>query len=179
MYVNIYIICLLIHTILKTQLPLSRLSELLACVVQRSIWKIIKRRWNVVQEKGLPRRSGYFWNQDAIRVFTLWPKVLYYSACILNSYLVRAKLYPLERTVALWKCKNFLWHPRDWFVYCSNEQINFKINHKFDYNGRCFICLTTCNRCLKQYVGQTVDEFRQWITQESLKREKTQVIHGF
>ena len=44
---------------------------------------------------------------------------------------------------------------------CSNDQTNFKINHRFDCNEKCLIYLITCNRCLKQYLGQTVDEFRQ------------------
>ena len=45
-------------------------------------------------------------------------------------------------------------------ITCSNDQTNFKINHRFDCNERCLIYLITCNGCLKQYVGQTVDEFR-------------------
>ena len=43
---------------------------------------------------------------------------------------------------------------------CSNDQLNFKISHRFDRNEKCLIYLTTCNRCLKQYVVQIVDEFR-------------------
>ena len=43
---------------------------------------------------------------------------------------------------------------------CSNDQTNFKINHRFDCNERSLIYLITCNRCLKQYIVQTVDEFR-------------------
>ena len=36
----------------------------------------------------------------------------------------------------------------------------FKINHCFNCNEKCLIYLLTCKVCLKQYVGQTVDEFR-------------------
>ena len=91
--------------------------------------------------------------------------VLFCSARKLNSYLVRAKLYPLERTVGSYKCKSKQCQvcnnitEADSFT-CSNDQTNVKINHRFDYNERCLIYLITCNRCLKQYVGQTVDEFR-------------------
>ena len=46
-------------------------------------------------------------------------------------------------------------------IACNNEQTSFNINHRFDCNERCLICLITCNRCLKQYVGQTANEFRQ------------------
>ena len=98
------------------------------------------------------------------KVFTLQPMVSFCSACKLNSYLVRAKLYPLQRTIGSHKCKskqsqvcnNIM--EVDSFT-CSNDQTNFKINHKLDCNERCLIYLITCNRCLKQYVGQMVDEF--------------------
>ena len=35
----------------------------------------------------------------------------------------------------------------------------FKINHKLNCNDKCLVYLLTCNVCLKQYVGQTVEEF--------------------
>ena len=38
--------------------------------------------------------------------------------------------------------------------------VNFEINHRFDCNESCLIYLITCNRCPKQCVGQTIDEFR-------------------
>ena len=43
---------------------------------------------------------------------------------------------------------------------CSNDQLNFKINHRLDCHEKFLIYLIMCNRCLKQNVGQTVDEFR-------------------
>ena len=91
--------------------------------------------------------------------------VSFRSARKLNSYLVRAKLYPLERTVGLHKCKSKrcqvckIITEADSFT-CSNDQTNFTINRRFEWNERCFIYLITCNRCPKQYLGQTVDEFR-------------------
>ena len=54
-------------------------------------------------------------------------------------------------------CKNVL--ETDTFT-CSNDQTTYKINHKFDCNEKCLVYLITCNKCLKQYVGQTVDMFR-------------------
>ena len=85
--------------------------------------------------------------------------VSFHSARKLSSYLVRAKLYPLERTVGSYKCKgkrcqvcNYITET-DSFT-CSNVQLNFKINHKFDCNEKFLIYLITCNRCLKQYIGQ-------------------------
>ena len=93
---------------------------------------------------------------------------LMFSFCSARKlkYLVRAKLYPLERTVGSYKCKSkqcqvcYSFTEADSFT-CSNDQTNFnKINHRFNCNERCLIYLITCNRCLKQYVGETVDEVR-------------------
>ena len=35
-----------------------------------------------------------------------------------------------------------------------------KINHKFDCNSKYLIYLLTCKQCSKQYVGQTIGDFR-------------------
>ena len=43
-------------------------------------------------------------DQEAQRVFTPGPMITFRSARKLSSYLVRAKLYPLERTVDSCKC---------------------------------------------------------------------------
>ena len=42
---------------------------------------------------------------------------------------------------------------------CNNNQTTYKTNHKFDCNENCLVYLITCNKCLKQYVRQTVDMF--------------------
>ena len=34
------------------------------------------------------------------------------------------------------------------------------MNHKFDCNEKCLVHLITFNKCLNQYVGQTIDIFR-------------------
>ena len=48
----------------------------------------------------------------------------------------------------------------------------FKINHKFDCMKKCLIYLLTCNKCRKQYVGQTVDTFRHgWNNYRSNSRK--------
>ena len=36
----------------------------------------------------------------------------------------------------------------------------YKINHQFECNKKCLVYLLTCKKCLKQYVGQTIDTFR-------------------
>ena len=78
---------------------------------------------------------------------------------------MRAKLYPLNRTVGPFKCKK----PRcevcvnitetDIFTSTVTGE-SFKINHSFDCDDKCLIYLLRCNQCKKKYVGQNVDNFR-------------------
>ena len=46
-----------------------------------------------------------YMNEDVKNVFTPTPMISFRSARKLSSYLVRAKLYPLERTVGSVQCK--------------------------------------------------------------------------
>ena len=44
---------------------------------------------------------------------------------------------------------------------CSNDQTTYKINNQFDCNKECDkFAIITCNKCLKEYVGHTIDIFR-------------------
>ena len=36
----------------------------------------------------------------------------------------------------------------------------YKVNHCLDCNDKCLVYLLTCNKCKKQYTGQTSDNFR-------------------
>ena len=73
-------------------------------------------------------------DQEVKRAFTPQPMVSDRSARKLSSYLVRAKLYRIERKVGSCKCrskccevcKNVL--ETNTFT-CSNDQTTFKINH--------------------------------------------------
>ena len=99
------------------------------------------------------------------RTFFPQPTVSYQGAHKLSSYLVRGKLDPLERKEGSCKCKGKLCKgcknvlEAD-TVTCINDQTTYKINHKFDCNEKCLVHFITCNKCLKKYVGQTVDMFR-------------------
>ena len=65
--------------------------------------------------------------------------VSYRSARKLSSYLVRAKLYPIERKVRSCKCNGKRCEvckyvlETDRFT-CSNDQTTSKINHKFHWS---------------------------------------------
>ena len=99
------------------------------------------------------------------RVFTPGPMISFGSARKLSSYLVRAKLYPLERTFVSVQCKG------KWCQTCHNVKgtetftstttgKTFKIIHKLNCNDKCLVYLLTRNVCLKKYVWKTVEEFR-------------------
>ena len=104
-------------------------------------------------------------DKELKKVFPVAPIVSFKSARKLSSYLVRAKLYPLQTTVGSFKCSK----PRcevcinvietDTFTSTVSGE-SFKINHKFNCGDRCLIYLLTCNQCRKQHVGQTIDSFR-------------------
>ena len=93
------------------------------------------------------------------------PMVTFSSSRKLSSYLVRAKLYPLERVTGSCKCHG----KRSAMCLNLNETSTFtssvthetcKINHKFDCNSKCLIYPLTSKQCSQQYVGQTIDNFR-------------------
>ena len=47
----------------------------------------------------------------------------------------------------------------------------FKINNRFDCNDKCLVYLMTCNKCKKQYTGQTTTQFRtRWNNYKSKSR---------
>ena len=94
-----------------------------------------------------------------------------------SSYLVRAKLYPLQRKVGSEKCGKSRCEvclniqETDTFTITTTGQI-FKINHKLNSNDNCLIYHLTCKCCGKQYVGETTDEFQvRWNNYKSNDRK--------
>ena len=104
-------------------------------------------------------------NQEVKNVFTPGPIVSYRSARKISSYLVRAKLYLLERKVDSVKCGKsrcevcLSIQETDTFTSTATGE-SFKINHKLNCDNNSLIYLLTCKCCGKQYVGEATDEFR-------------------
>ena len=105
-------------------------------------------------------------DKEVKKIFSVAPIIIFIKrARKLSSYLVRAKLYPLQRTVGSFKCNkprcevgiNFI--ETDTFTSTATGE-SFKINHKFNCDDKCLIYLLTCNQCTKQCVGKTMDSFR-------------------
>ena len=97
-------------------------------------------------------------DQEAQRVFTPGPIITFRSTRKLSSYLVRAKLYPLERTAGSCKCYGKRCEvcenvTETWTFTSTGTQNTYKINHQFNCSEKCLVYLLTCNKCFKQYVG--------------------------
>ena len=64
-------------------------------------------------------------NEDVKNVFTLAPMISFRSARKLSSYLVRTKLYPLERTVGSVQCKG----KQSNLPHCKRDRNIYQYNH--------------------------------------------------
>ena len=114
------------------------------------------------QLEGILRRNMYLLNMNAEvkQTFTLVPMVSYRSSSKLISYLVRAKLYPIDRIVGSKGCGKKRCEvcvnvcETDTFTSTVTGE-TFKINHKLKCDDKCLIYLFTCECCGKQYVGET------------------------
>ena len=118
-----------------------------------------------------------YMDQGVKKVFTPKPMVSFHSPGKLSRYLVRAKLYPLERIVGSFKCKGKRYqtclnvNEMDSFASSVTRE-EYKTNHCFNCNEKSLIYLLTCKVCLKQYVGQVVDKFRlRWNNSKSNNRK--------
>ena len=106
-----------------------------------------------------------YMNDEVKKVFQPGTMVLFGSPRNLSSYLVRAKMYPVERKTGSYKCKGnrcqVCLNVSETETFTSTvTHMSYKINHSFDCNDKCLIYLLTCKTCLKQYVGSTTDFFR-------------------
>ena len=100
----------------------------------------------------------FYMDNEEERVFTPEPMISFRSARKLSSYLVRAKIYPTERTVGSCKCGE----KRCEVCINVDETSTFTgtvtgetyiINHRSDCIERCLVYLLTCNKWKMRYVG--------------------------
>ena len=121
--------------------------------------------------------SLFYMNDEVKDTFTPGLMLSFRTSQKLSSYLVRAKLYPLERTVGSRKCS------KKRCEVCENVQNSdtfrssvtsetFKINHRLTCDDKCLVYLFTCKTCSKQYTGETTDQFRlRWNNYKSNDRK--------
>ena len=105
-----------------------------------------------------------YMNQEVKNIFTQVPIVSFKNATKVSSYLVTAKLYPLERKVGSEKsgksrcdvCLSI--EETDTFTSTTTGEI-FKINHKLNCYDNCLIYLLTCKFYGNRYIGETTNDF--------------------
>ena len=104
-------------------------------------------------------------DEEVKKVFYPEPMVSFQSSRVVSGYLVRDKVYPLERTESSFECNKSRYqdclnvHETDTFTINVTKKI-YKINNKCNCSDKCLIYLLNCKKCLIQYVGKTVDKFR-------------------
>ena len=100
-----------------------------------------------------------------LKQFSPGPMVSFRSARRISSYLVRAKLYPLERFLGWKQCKKRRCDvcanvtETDAFSSTVTGEI-FQINHELNCDDKCLIYLLKCKAYNKQYEGETMDGSR-------------------
>ena len=116
-------------------------------------------------------------NAEVKEVFASNPFVSFRAACTLRNFLVRAKVYPLERRTGSCACQKkscrvCLNICESVQFACSVDKKVYKINHYFNCDSKLIVYLLTCKRCGIQYVGQTTDKFRyQWNNYKACQRK--------
>ena len=104
-------------------------------------------------------------DEQVKKVFSPSPFVSFRSTRNLKSYLVRSKIYPLERKIGSEKCKSKhclvclnVFEADVFQLFQTKEQ--YKTEHQLKCNDNCLIYLLFCKVCGLQYVGSTTDKFR-------------------
>ena len=102
-------------------------------------------------------------NEEVWKTFSPGPIVSFRSSRKLSSYLVRAKLHPLQRELASTRCSKrrckVCNNVTDTSLFSSTVTGDtFKINHSLNCEDKCLIYLATCKQCNKRYSGETTDQ---------------------
>ena len=106
-----------------------------------------------------------YMNEEGKKVFQPGPMVSFRSPRNLSSYLLRAKIYPMEKKTGSCKCKGSRYqvclNASETETFTSTvTHTSYKIKHNSHCNDKCLIYLLTCKTCLKKYVGSTTDCFK-------------------
>ena len=116
-------------------------------------------------------------NDKVKKTFTPSPMISFRNSRKISSYIVRAKLYPLERTVGSYKCGKKCCEECDVISEADTFSSTvtgegFKINHKFNCNDKCLVYLATYKICNRLYIGHTTGSFRSmWNKYKSKSRK--------
>ena len=121
-----------------------------------------------------------YMNDEVKRVFTPKPMVPFTSSRKISSYLVKAKLYPIERTVGSFRCGNNRCEVCKYIteidtITSSVTGETYKINHRLECNDKCLVYLLTCKNNILVKVLKTfvVDGIITSLKVKVLKEEKS------
>ena len=114
-------------------------------------------------------------DNEVKRVFSPAPIVSYRSARKIKAYIVRSKLYSIEKKVESGNSRcQVLTNIQVTETFSSFvTKSPYKINHNFNCNSKYLIYLLSCKTCGKQYSGKTVDNVRVdgIITKQMLEKQ--------
>ena len=104
-------------------------------------------------------------NEETKKAFSPRPRISFRSPSKRSSYLVRAKLFSLDRVVGSTKCGKkrceVCMNISETNTFTGNVTgETYKTNHKVTCDDNCLIYLFSCKCCGKEYVGETTDSFR-------------------
>ena len=103
-------------------------------------------------------------NEEVRKTFSQGPVISFQSVRKLCSYLVWAKLCPLQRKTGFSKCglgrREVCSNVIDINLFSSiMTGDTFKINHSLNCDDKCLIYLVTCKQCNKKSTGETTISF--------------------
>ena len=113
----------------------------------------------------IKRKLNQLYADNGVKnVFSPRPMLSFPSAGKINSCLVSAKVYTLERKIRSCGCgengvRFALMLLKHSFTSTFTHK-TYEINHLLNCSEKCLVYLLTCWVCLKQHIGQTVDKFR-------------------
>ena len=122
----------------------------------KNLFQVIRKNLQLLDEE-----TG----EQVKKVFSSAPFVCFRSTRNSKGFLVRSKIYPLERKVDSKKCKSkrrlgcLNGCETDVFQSFQTKE-QYKINHLLNCNDKCLIYLLSCKVCGLQYVGSTSDKFK-------------------
>ena len=104
-------------------------------------------------------------DEEVKKLFSPTPFVSFRSTRNVKSYLVRSKIYPLEKEVCSEKCESkrclVCLNVSEVDVFQSFQtKEQYKTNHQLNCNNKYLIYLLSCKVCGLQYAGYTTDKFR-------------------
>ena len=144
---------------------------------KKGVALIVKNHRNLNCLSKIIRENILYMNDKCKWIFSSKLMISFRRASKLNNYLVRPKIYAIERSVGSFKCVKKRWevceNVNKTKKFTSSVTLKiYKINHKLNCDDKCLIYFWTCNKCynkLQKYFAK--DETTIKITRENFWEE--------